>query len=98
MTKNEAFRNWQIAYGRLCTLVAQALQDGHLPEHVAQAAYGAKGNGHKKLRAHYAVHRDALATAFEAGVPREQVLERGLYIKAAVEQEWDLTLFLKTGA
>ena len=97
MTKNEAFRDWQIAYGRLCTLVALALNDGHYPEHVAQAAYG-KGNGHRKLRAHHDVHRDALATAFEAGVTREQVLERGLSIKAAVEQEWDLTLFLKTGA
>lgn len=89
MDHTQTFRG---QYGRLCTLVAQALIVGHSKDSVLEAACG---NGdsvipvYVRLREQRRRSNAALGLCKAAGVSNDELIQRAREIRTAVEQEWD---------
>lgn len=93
--RNAAFIDFQSEYGRMCVMVARAINQGHAETRVAAAACG-QGTSvlpvYEELRSQRARLDLRANRCTRAGVTLTELVKIGTRARDAVEGEWMLSL------
>lgn len=93
--KDMALQQFRREYGRMCVLVARAIQQGHDTQHVMVAARGKGFNAvpvYTQIRSQRALLDVRSLRASRVGVGLDELIKIGYEARSIIESEWMVVL------